>query len=450
MRKFLLLIILAVFTVPGIIFSLDSTLSLEDARALALLNSRSLARFNLIIQSNQLSEKTQYYANLPSLSLGASASANLWTKDGSSMDIIKDSFDAGASLKLDYTYKIWDGGKYAIQKAINSLNTESSRQDALAEYYSVLSTADSAYYSVLEALASLEAAESSLETANLSLSMAEIRQQSGMISDISYLQALADRATKETSRNQSRRDLALAQLKLKDLLGISELPGLEPVDFASREELILLLSNIDDAGLDRLYTGLWKEMQARNPSMVKAAINSQKSEKNLTMESRAYSPTLSASFNTGIGYTMKNGLEPANGRLSLNANFPLDFWVISSNVEKSKISQAQTALDYRSTVSSLDIELQTDLLDLISQAGQILSSRQALDYAQKHFDYVLELYRLSRNSPSDLSDAETLIRNSRNQLNRSQYTFLTMLSRIRSIGAFDSDEAIMALVRETI
>jgi outer membrane protein TolC len=443
MRNFLFFVLsVSLLAAPGGVFAQGETLSLERARELGLQNSRSLAKFNLAVQSNVLSEKTQAYAGLPSLSLGASASTTLWNKEGTSGDLLKNDFSAGASLSV--SQKLWDGGKNSIQRAISSLSTESARQDARGEYYAVLDSVDSAYYRVLENAAALEAAESSLETALLSLSIAEIRHESGMISDADYLQALAEKESREAARNQSRRDLALTKLKLKDLTGLPELPALEAADIDSREELIQFLAKLDDAGIDRFFASLWKEIQTRNPSLVKAALKSEQSEKSVSLAARDYSPILSASISTGLNYSA-GGLEPGSGRLSINGSIPLDFWVTAANVEKQKIARDQAALDFRSAASSLDMELRTAVLDLISQAGQIVSSRRALDYARKHFDYVLELYRLSRNSPSELSDAETLLRTNWNQHIRSQYAFLSALSRLRSIGVFDSENDIITL-----
>jgi len=97
------------------------------------------------------------------------------------------------SIGVSHTQKIWDGGKAGIQKAINEIASESSRKDALAEYFNVLDSADNAYYAVLEAMATLEAEESSLQTALTSLSIAEVRQASGMINQGDYLKAMADK-----------------------------------------------------------------------------------------------------------------------------------------------------------------------------------------------------------------------------------------------------------------
>jgi outer membrane protein TolC len=92
------------------------------------------------------------------------------------------------------------------------------------------------------------------------------------------------------------------------------------------------------------------------------------------------------------------------------------------------------------------MEIQTGILDLVSQAGQVLSAGRALDYAQKHYEYTAELFSLSRISLSELSDAEALVHNNRNLLIKAQYGVLSALSKIRSIGVFDSEDQIIDLV----
>jgi outer membrane protein TolC len=117
-------------------------------------------------------------------------------------------------------------------------------------------------------------------------------------------------------------------------------------------------------------------------------------------------------------------------------------------VEKKKIASGQAALDLQSAGDNLDLELQTALVDLLSQAGSILSSRRASEYAGRHFDYVMELYRLSRSSQSELSDAAALMETNRNNLIRSRYGFLRALSKIRSLGVFETEGEIAAMAEK--
>jgi outer membrane protein TolC len=303
---------------------------------------------------------------------------------------------------------------------------------------------------VLEAAAALEASEQSLETAVLSLSIAEVRRENNMINSADYLQALAEKENRETARNLARRDLLLNGKKLQSLTGLSKLPRLEAVDFTGWEALLQRFANLDDTGFDTLCDLLGKTAAARNPGIIRAGLLSRRAEESVTLSKRDYNPSLSASLSTGLNYSPANGLEPSSGRLSVSGSIPLDFWVTAANVEKKELARDQAVFDYQSTEQNLDTELQTILLDLISQAQSVLSFRRAGEYAQKHYEYVLELYRLSRNSLSELFDAETLVRTNRNQLIRAQYGFLRGLSKIRSLGAFESADAIFRLTESAV
>ncbi|MDR3145022.1 MAG: TolC family protein [Treponema sp.] len=412
---------------------------LERVRGLALANSRSLARYGLLTESALLDEKAQRYDNLPSLSLGASASMSLWGEQS-----LQDSLGAGASFGV--SQKLWDGGKASVLKAINSIATEITRKDARAEYFAVLDSADAAYYGTLEAAAALEAAASGLEAAELALSMAEIRLESGMISYGDYLQALAEKESRETTRNQARRDLIVNTAQLRNITGLEENPEPLAISFERYGELIDRVSLFSEGDIDARGDALWEAALGNNPSLAKAALNSRRAEQSVALANRDYFPSLSASLSTGLNYSWPDRFSAGSGRLTISGSIPLDFWVTGANVAKRRIAQNEAALAYRDTEVSLNIEIRTALLDCVAQAGSVLSSRRADEYAQRNYEHNLELYRLSQNSLSALSDAAALAGSSRTQRIRAQYGFLSCLSRLRSLGGISEDAELRALL----
>ena len=420
------------------------TLNLEQTRTLALANSRSLARYELSIRTSILDERNQLYSMLPSLSAKYDASV-YYLKDWEFVNPA-DTFSAGASFSV--TQVIFQGGKSFIQKAIAAIATESVRIDALAEYFSVLDAADNAYYAVLEAAAVLEAEESSLQAAVLGLAIAEIRQAGGMINQGDYLKALADKEARENSRNQARRNLALNTAKLRTMTGLSQTVVPEQIDFSAYEGVLLRLAAISDEDAGALYEEFWKILAVSNPSLAKAALNSQRADKNFTLARRDYAPALSATiFSTGFNYSTEKGFNsPGSGGVSISGTIPVDFWVLNNRVERSRIARDSAALDYAGAESSLETELQSALLNALAQAGSVLSSRRSLEYTEKHFEYVMERYRLSQSSVSDLGDASTLLINSRNNLIRASYGFLQSISRLRSLCALDDEEKLLELL----
>jgi outer membrane protein TolC len=347
---------------------------------------------------------------------------------------------------VSISQKLFDGGKSLVLRSINAIGTEITRLEALEEYYAVLDGADTAYYGVLEAGAALQAAESALETAVYSLSVAETGLAGGMISYGDYLSAMAEKEARETARNQARRDLALTMTKLKSLTGLRDIPEPEAVDFDAYEGLIRSFGYISDDDLDTLYGALWKGVTAKNPSLVRSGLLSQRADKTVALAQRDYLPTLSASVSAGLSYSPLDGVTQSPGRISISGSIPLDYWVIGNNVAKKKILRNEATLNLRDAEVTTDLALQTALLDAAAQAGSVLSSRKAYEYAQKHFEYVLELYRLSRNSVSDLADAAALVSSNHNQLIRAQYGFLRSLSTIRSLGGIDSDDELAVLL----
>ena len=441
MKKLTLLLSLLLFACSGLF---AQTINLEQARVLALANSRSLAKYELSIRSSILDEKNQLFSMLPSVSADYNASM-VYLKDWEFLNPI-DTFNTG--LTFSVTQIIFQGGKSFLQKSINAISTESVRIDALAEYYKVLDELDSAYYAVLEAAATLEAEESSLQTTSYGFSVAEIRLENGMINYGDYLKALADKESRENSRNQARRYLNQNTAKFKTLTGITGTVKLEPVDFSAYENVLQRFAAISDEEADVLYGQLWKAIAASSPSLTKAAISSQRAEINFSITKRDYAPTLSATvFSTGLNYSTERGFtSSSSGGLTIRGSIPLDFWVMTNRLKKSQIARDSAVLDYKGAEISLETELQTALLNAFAQAGSVLSSRRSLEYTEKHLEYVMERYRLSQSSVSDLSEATSLFINSRNNHTKASYSFLQCISRLRSMGALDDEEKLLKIL----
>ena len=420
------------------------TLSLEQARALALANSRSLARYELAIRSSVLDERNQLYAMLPQVSAGYSASMD-YLRDWEFVNPV-DSFTSGATLSI--TQIIFQGGRGFIQKAITAISTESTRKDALAEYFNVLDSIDNAYYAVLEAAASLEAENTALQSAQLGFSIAEVRQSTGMINAGDFLKALADKETRENSFNQARRNLALCEARLRSLTGISGHVELEQIDMNSFDQVLARLSGISDEDADSLYADSWNLLTESNPSLAKASLNSQRAERNLSLTRLESAPTISAAvFSTGLNYSAANGFNStASGGITIRGSIPLDFWVLANRIEKSTIARDSASIDYQNVYSSLEIELQSALLSIYAQAGSVLSSRRSLEYSERHYEFVMERYRLSQSSISELTEASSLYITSRNNHIRAAYGFLQGLSRLRSLLALENEDKLIDLL----
>ncbi|MCL2609602.1 MAG: TolC family protein [Treponema sp.] len=420
----------------------ENPLGLEEVRILALAHSRGLARADLAVRDAALAERARVFALFPSLSLSAGTSLNLWNQTGRPNE--GTAGNLSASLSLGISQKLFEGGKTVIQKEINRIAGESARQAALAEYFSVLDAADSAFYAVLQAEAVLEAEESSLQAALSGLAIAEIRLQSGMINQGELLQARARGTERENARNQARRNLALARSRLLSLTGLAELPALSPVDFSAYDRLIAFLAGIDEAGERALYERFSRMLGLANPSLAQAGLSSERAEQNLNLARRSALPGLSASLSTGLNLYPDPAL--GGGRLSLSANIPLDFWVTANTVQRSRLARDQSLLDLQSAEAALDLELRSALLSVFALAGSVLYSRLSLDYSERNFAFVEERHRLFQSSPAELGEAVTLLLTARNNLANAGYGFLQALSKLRSLGAVEDEQRLREML----
>jgi len=425
------------------ISAFSQVVNLDQARTSALANSASLAKYEFAIRSSILDEKNQLYSMLPQVSADYRMTMS-YLKDWEFINPT-DAFSSGVSFSI--TQIIFQGGKSFINKAISGIATESVRKDAQAEYFNTLDSADNVYYAVLEAASALEAEEVSLQTAVLALSIAEVRQSSGMINKGDYLKALADKEMRENSRNQARRALSLSMSKFKTITGL-QAARLAPIDFTEYEDAIAYLSVITDEKADELYEYFWNIMASDNPSLAKAALGNKKAEMNYTLSKRDYAPTISATiFSTEFGYTSANGFNSiSNGGISINGKIPVDFWVLGNRLEKSRIARDTEAINYTNTQNSLEQELLNSLSNVFTQAGSVVSLRRSLEYTESHFNYVMERYRLSQSSVADLNDATSLFITARNSLNRATYSFLQGISQIRSLCAMDDERRLLNIL----
>jgi outer membrane protein TolC len=439
-RGFLLLGFLSLVTI-GVS---AQALTLEEARLYALANSRSLARFNMAIQSSILDERNQLYNVLPSISANYRASMRFFRD----WEFINPFENISAGVSISITQVIFQGGRYFIQRAISEITTESIRKDALAEYFNVLYSVDNAYYAVLEAAAALEAEEASLVSAVLGLSIAHIRHESGMINRGDYLRAFADKETRENARNQARRNLTMRMNSFRAITGITGPLELEQINFDVYEEVITRLSGLSDEEAENLFEQFWVILTAANPAIARASLNNQRAERNLSLALNDYSPALSASiFATDITYSSANGFGiTGESGITIRGTIPLDFWVMNNRIERSRIARDSTMLDFASLNSSLEQELRTVLLNLCTQSGTVLSSRRSLEYSELRHEYALERFRLSQGSLSDLNDANTLLITSRNNIIRASYGFLQNLSRLRSLCALGNEERLIGIL----
>lgn len=416
-----------------------SVLTLAEARKLALASSRTLASLGLSADSAVIDERLQRYESFPSLSLSASASV---AAPGTGGNTVADTAATGVSAGVTQT--IFSGGKNGILASIDRLATSIAREKARSGYYGVLDSIDAAWYSLLEAYATKESAESSIASNEISLEIAKARREIGAVSVSDYLEAESNAESARATLGQAMRDVSIYSMKVASLTGLKKIPEIERTDFSVYEPLVASLSACDDSTVDSIVARVRDAAYANNPDLASARLARDKADKTVKETAAGYLPTVTAGVSTGLDYTALNGLSDPQVKFSITGNIPLDVWVTKASVDKSRLAARQSAMSLDETARNLDIDLATAVYGCVAEARSIVSSAKALEYAEKHYEGKLEQYKLAAASVTDLSDAATLVSSNKGALIKARYAFLSSLSSLRSLGAFESDDAVLA------
>ena len=419
----------------------NPALTLAEARKLALASSRTLASLGLSADSAVIDERLQRYESFPALSLSASASV---AAPGTGGNSVADTATTGVSAGVTQT--VFSGGKNSILASIDRLATLIAREKARSGYFGVLDSIDAAWYSLLQAYATKESAESSIASNQISLEIAKARREIGAVSVSDYLEAESNAESARATLGQAMRDVSIYSMKVASLTGLKKIPEIERTNFSAYESLVASLSSCTDATVDLIVARVRDAALANNPDLASARLSRDKADKAVKEAATGYLPTVTAGVSTGLDYTALDGLSDPQVKFSITGNIPLNGWVTASSVDKSRIAARQSAMSLDETARNLDINLATAVYGCVAEARSIVSSAKALEYAEKHYEGKLELYKLAAASVTDLSDAATLVSSNKGALIKARYAFLLSLSTVRSLGAFDSGDAVIAVM----
>jgi outer membrane protein TolC len=408
-------------------------LSLAELRVLALSRSASLKKAGIAVDSSLLAERGDAYAWLPSITAGGKATYALGS--GGALT---------GSASIAVTQQLWDGGKTSIQKKIDGLATESARVAARSAYLSALEEVDDAYYAVLAGGASVEAAQADLDAATAGLDLAAAKLEAGIIVKAELLKAQSEAAQAETALGQAKRNLLAASAKLASLTGLSLPLHLAPVDFQSYDGLITRLAALDDSALEGLVGGISAAAAKGNPSLKAAGYANEEARLAVDKARAGYLPLVSASMSNGLAWAEAGS--GYSGSFTVSATIPLDLWNTALAVDKGKLEASSASTSLAEAGRSLDLDIRTAVYSWLSAARSIASSKKALDYAEGNYESVLESYRLSLASSSELSEAASLVSANRSAWNAARYGFLEGLAALRSLAGLESDDLLLALV----
>lgn len=417
----------------------DDAFDIRTARELVLANSAALSKARLAVNSAELTAQAQRYDGAPSVS--ASASGNL---DYGSQAALADS--VGASLRVAASQTVFDGGKQSALLKNAALSVEAARQELRALRVDLTGQADTAFYAVVKAQASVAAATDDVAASLLRLNLAKAKAEAGVIARSDYLQAESEAASYGTALIKARKTLSSASAKLASLSGRAVSAGVAAIDFSRYDALREALEALDDSAAAELTSGVISLAAANSPALAAYSLAAEKARISEKAARAGYAPTVAASLSHAMSWESASGLSLGAGSVSLTASFDLDVWKMANDVATASLAASGAAIDGTEAARVLALDIEVAVNELLGAARAIASSAKALEYAESNHDDVLERFRLSSASASDLSAALALVSAGRTALIGARYDFLSYLSSLRGLAGLEGEEGVVGLV----
>jgi len=411
-----------------------AALSLERLREMALEKSPALRSAMLETDSTVLAEKIRSQELLPSISVRGGVGASY---------AIAGAAQASVTASVGVSETIYDGGKHRVLAQIDALSTLSARNAAKSAYFSALRSVDSAYYDYLEAEASVEAARADVQAAALRLELAKAKAEAGRASRTDLLQADALAATKETALSQATKVRAVARARLVALAGIAPAAAIAKVDFSAYERLVAAIAALSEAQVEAFADRAVSLSRTGNLPLAAAAIARERAEKEAELAKLTNAPNVSASFSYGLGYGVAAGLDLGTPSLSLSATLAIAPWSAAATSKKADIAVSRAFLAQAEIQSSQDLAVRETIYGLCAAARALGSSALSLDYSNGNYEGVLERFKRSVASSTELSEAEALASGARKGLIGARYALLRLASEL-SLAAGMEDEGLLA------
>ncbi len=413
--------------------------TLAQARELALAKSPALRKALLAVDSAVLARRSRSNELLPQLS----ATAQTGFSFGGSESFLS---TFRASLGLSASQTIYDGGRNAALAAIDAIDEATARAGARSAYFAAVKGVEQAWYAALQAYAAEKAARSDLEASRTHLALAEAKLEAGMIARPAYLKSESEVASKETALANATRKSQSAARSLSSLTGLPASASLAEADEAAVEALATRLAALGAAETDDFAAALLAAAEKGNPDLAAAGLALERAKASVASARREAFPKVSASVSHNSSYVEATGFTPSSGSITLGASIAIAPWNVRSAVAEAEKAEEEKAIAAEDSRDSAGLQIAGAVYDAVANARAIASSKKALEYAQRNYEALLEAFKLSSLSSSDLSDAEVLVSSAASSLIAARYGFLSGLSSLKALAGLEEDGLLEAAI----
>lgn len=445
-----LLIILIVAMLRADLAEFDQLgkLSLEEAKELALRQNSAFEAKQAAQEAAKWNKQAVLASMLPSASFGATLlytdPATRVTTGNQSLTLNKDM----RTLSLNLSQPLFMGGKLYQAYKIAGTSEEIAKLGYLAQRNTLLAEVETKYLSVLQLKEVYRLSQAELESARTNLEIAQLKLDSGLLSQADYLRFQSTLAAKEVSDLQAYTALQLAVRDFSNYLGNSELRMPQELNAADYALQIESLTQLGLSASKELSERALQLALQRNLSLKTLDKTQELSERAYKIAKAGWLPSLML---TGSRQYKENGIDrydftPAN-QLLLSFSLPLLPGLGNyAGVRKAKEDLRKAALENKTATDGIKLGLEAATLSLISAARQTRSALLARQYNEQLYAQLQERFKLNMLSAKELLDAELMLSAATLSYNTALFGFLKARSTLMQNLNLESSQELSQLL----
>jgi outer membrane protein len=324
----------------------------------------------------------------------------------------------GWGLRLDENLSL--GGREFTSFKMSKENLEKSRLDTYAIQEDYLLAVAFGYYNVLKARKNLDIADANVERLSTYRTAADKRLRVGEVTKTVLLRAEAELSRALADRMTAGNSLVLAMAQLKRVVGLKdgvqlkeEAPASKDIPPVNTYQAVALSERSDLKGLE---------------------IQKKQAEDQVRYAKGAYWPTLSVS-----GVYSRMDQSPQAGTLnqeSIYAGVALNFPIFEGGLRQAEVKEArskekQSGLLYDDLKKTIEIDVQSAYLDLMTQQSTLKFMEDQLVFAKDNYQAIARQFEFGLANSLDVMDANTLLVSAERKVSDAGYNYQMAVMRMK-------------------
>lgn len=439
-------IVLSIIAISLFVCLTAQSLSLAEAKQLALKNNPDLLAAE---ESNKASNNSLWKTYL-SIAPTASISGGYTKYDEEKiLQNTNNVYDGRYNYQLVVNQPIFNGGKVWLGAAMSQDAHRISNESLKSTRLNTISSLERKYFAVLKNKTLLEIATKTLQTSKTNTEIAKVKFEAGSLSKAGYLQLQSEQANKEVSLIQMETLYQTSLLDLANFLSLDMIDELQEISTDDFQAELQKLKETDMEEINGLVAEIMQIGKKENPALRISELSVKTSNKSFLMAGGNFLPAINLQYlKSWSKYDFEDEFSNDIGQLGVNVSvpiFPLADNGLAVAVARNNLKQAKYSLE--STENGIELAIKSSVLNMVSAAKTVYSSKLALDYSFQTYEQMKERFANGQITANELLSSEIMYTSAQNQVATSFYDYLSAKSSLLALMGTEDAEVLNEIIK---